>query len=160
MAAPRKYDDVTRREIDRLVNLEGRTATETATLIENGQTEAPPQKIPEATLRLLARQLRTDINERPKHEQLRELTGLAVRVIHDGFARQQAKPAEADPDDTLKLVRSLRELEPLLTDKPQEKANDGPRGTLGGLASVPTPNDNANTTDLPAAPVSARATSG
>jgi hypothetical protein len=137
VGAPRKYDDSCRQAINRLVNLEGKRAPEAARIIESGLAGIPAQTIPESTVKLIANQERGDITDRPKAQQLRELTGLAVRVIHDGFSRQQAKSNEADPDDTLKLVRSLRELEPLLTDKPAEKDREAPKGTLGGLSSVP-----------------------
>lgn len=136
MAAPKKYGDDVRAAVHELINEQGRAATEIAPILQaRGLHPIPPLD----TMRDWARASRHTITDKSKPQQLKELTGLAVTVIHAGFSRIQAENAESDADEILKLVRSLRELEPLLTDKPASRGQDKPPTTLGGLTSVPTP---------------------
>lgn len=138
MAAPKKYGDDLRAAVHELINEDGRAATEiTPLLTARGFKQIPPID----TMRDWARASRHTITDKSKPAQLKELTGLAVTVIHAGFTRIQAENADSDADEILKLVRSLRELEPLLTDTPKGKGEQKPASLLEGLHSVATPRE-------------------
>jgi hypothetical protein len=154
MAAPKKYGDDLRAAVHELINEDGRAATEIAPILKaRGFNQIPPID----TMRDWARASRHTITDKSKPQQLKELTGLAVTVIHAGFSRIQAENADSDADEILKLVRSLRELEPLLTDTPKGKDTQKPLSLLEGIGNSATPQPSGNTGSTADAPVSTHA---
>jgi hypothetical protein len=130
MAAPRKWSDAIRADIHQLVNEDGRPATQIAPLLKaKGHAEIPSLE----TIRDIARATRHDITDKPKHEQLRSLLAGLVKATDAEITRVQAESGDDAPDQLLKLARTIREIEPLLTDTPKGKRDDKPQSLLQGL---------------------------
>jgi uncharacterized sporulation protein YeaH/YhbH (DUF444 family) len=128
MAAPRKYDDHTRKRILELHVHERRSASETAKILERDGTPISIHSVRE----IAKQERRTDITNRPKAEQLASLLAGLVTATNSEIARINAKNQDVDGDQLLKLARTIREIEPLLTDK-KPKKDKQPSGLLGNL---------------------------
>jgi hypothetical protein len=129
MAAPKKYGDDLRAAVHELINENGRAATELEPILrERGFNQIPPID----TMRDWARASRHTLTDRPKAQQLSHLLAGLVKATDAEITRVQAEPGNDTADQLLKLARTIREIEPLLADKPAEK-NAKPSGLLGNL---------------------------
>jgi hypothetical protein len=82
-----------------------------------------------------------------------------LETIRDIARATRETITDKDADEILKLVRSLRELEPLLTDTPKGNKGEKPQTMLGGLHSVPSTPETSNAEGDTPGPVSAHAAS-
>jgi hypothetical protein len=134
MAAPRKYDDTTRRRILELHVHERRSAGETAEILTRAGTPISVHSV-----RQIAKdEKRQDLTERPKAQQLAALLAGLVQATNAEISRINGKNEPTDGDQLLKLARTIREIEPLLTDTPKGNKAQKPETLLGGLQDAAT----------------------
>lgn len=136
MAAPRKFDEQTRRRILELHIHERRSAADVAHILEQDGTPISPE-----TVRSIAKAERLrDVTERPKAEQLRILLAGIVQATNWEITSIQAKSPDDAPERLLKLAQTIKTIEPLLTEKPAGKDQQKTPATLGMLTN----NNNTN----------------
>lgn len=147
MAAPNTYPDTTRARIIELGIDQGQTIRAIhATLEQEGQP-APSLATIAKTLRDHKRDAAPSIEDQPPADILDALTRRSLATIDKYVRAIESTPSRFDPDDMLKIVRTLVEAKTLVQPRKGKQA-DQPASLLQGLHSVPDTQHTATQTDV------------
>lgn len=164
MAAPRKYADEYRETIITLVQDDGLTIADACRRLAQGHNGLEPINLPEKTagqwIQAAERDPRPDLTTLALPDILNTTARGLFDLVNADIYRMKRQKGQSDPETLLTLARTLKELQPLASHKPQQgKADAEPTGVAGRLAVAPEPAAQGNTQTDGASPVSARSAS-
>jgi hypothetical protein len=143
MAVPPTYNEQQREAIVELAIGQQMPYVKVQATLAAGYANLEPFRPSTSTISAIANQARPAILDEEPSAALDQLTRRSLATIEQYVQRIERQPGNFDPDDMLKIMRTLVEAKGLVQPKREKDEGKG-NGTLGHLSSVPTTRDSAN----------------